>query len=508
MSKVAPIFPSSTRMRRVSLERMARLSADVWKKRGEQMALGLARYALQHVPAYRAHVKNILTGRVRAPETLAQFAKLPLVTKQGYLRAHSYTDLFPPLGLHSATTVSATSGSTGEPFFFPRGPEHDLFYERSLELLLKRQWGVGSRSTLVIIGFGLGIWIGGIFTYKNLNKLAEGELPMTVIPVGPNKELFLKSFTRFAEHYDQIILMGYPPFIKDLLDAGARDGIDWRSHRLRILTAAEGYSERFRNHLAEVSGADPVSDFVNIYGTVEQGTVAHETALANMIRRISLDRPEVFKLLFPKAQNVPTLAQYFPDHVYFEEVDGQVVATGYGSSIPLIRYAFSDLGGVIQYDEMREKLALCGIQLDREIKKHGIGSMVMQLPFVYVYARADFVIIFRGAKIYPEELRNALDNPIFGKVLTGRLSAERIECADLSQRLDIHVELSVKTKPSARLEKQIRNHLVAELRAKNSEFANNYAHDAAASTPRIVLHKYEDPAYFGGPGKQRWVKKV
>lgn len=501
--RLAYIFPAAAVSR--GLADFHLKPASFWERKGQKMALSLYSFCKEHVPAYRAHLEK--AGALEtAVNTIRDFRKLPLVSKDSYLRAHPYESLFPPLGLHRSQTVSATSGSTGEPFFFPRSAEHDALYERSMEVLLSQQWDVGKRSTLCIIGFGLGIWIGGVFTYKVFNRLAEKKLPMTLVPVGPNKDLYLRSFKKFANDFDQIILMGYPPFMKELLDAGKEHGIDWTKYRLRILTAAEGYSEEFRNHLAQLSGADPVKDMVNIYGTVEQGTIAHETALANMIRRIAHERPDVFRALFPEAATMPTLAQYYPDHVYFEQIGGQIVATGYGSSIPLVRYAFNDLGGVIGYDDMRAKLAELGIDLDAEAAKYGIAPW-LKLPFVYVHARADFVIVFRGANIYPEEVRTALDSPVLQQWITGKCALERTDSPDMRQSLDIHVELNPSLDPTDEIAAKVLEAVVSELRAHNSEFANNYAADAAASTPRIVLHHHGDPHYFSGAGKQRWVRK-
>lgn len=473
-----------------------------WEKKGRETALWLYAFAKEHVPAYR----QFTAGSPEHVRTMRQFETLPLTTKDSYLRAYPYTDLFPRTGLLAATTVSATSGSTGEPFFFPRGPEHDRMYERALEVLLKNQWQAAERSTLAMIGFALGIWIGGVFTYKNLNSLAERGLPMTIIPIGAQRDLYLKAFQKFAPHFEQVILMGYPPFIKDLLEFGAQTGVDWQAHRIRILTAAEGYSEAFRNRLAELTGADPVRDIVNIYGTVEQGTIAHETALANMIRRLASERSDIFKALFPDALNIPTLAQYYPDQIYFEAVKGQIVATSYGSSIPLVRYAFNDLGGVIPFNAMEKKLSSLGVDLAAEMRKYGIEGMALPLPFVYVHARADFSIVFRGANIYPEEIRAALDSKVFEQQITGRFSAIRKESDSLDQMLEINVELRPAVAWSDALGKKLTEHIMAELREHNSEYAYLFAHEPEKVAPSVIGRSYGDPAYFNRDGKQRWVR--
>lgn len=479
--------------------------ASARAKSGERMALDLFRFSAVNVPAYKKFLASAHFDP-RSVKAISDFARVPFSTKDSYLRAFAYGRLFPGGEVPAGTTFSATSGSTGEPFYFPREEVHDAMYEHSLELLFRNQWQVHERRTLCLLGFGLGIWIGGVFTYKTLNRLAAKGYPLSVAPVGVHVPMLLKTFQKLAPHFDQIILMSYPPFLKDFLDEGQREGIDWRSHRLRILTAAEGYSEKFRNYLADVSGADPVNDMVNIYGTVEQGTIANETAFGNLIRRIASDDKKLFKTLFPNATNMPTLAQYDPRQVYFEEVDGGIVATSYGSSIPLVRYSFADLGGVIAYDEMLLRLKASGVDIMREAKKNDIQGKILRLPFVYVYARKDFGLVLRGANIYPDEVRDGLDSRVLRSWITGRFTMERRETRFANQKLDIHVELKRAVAPRSDLAKKIRDIVIAELRERNSEFNNNYTSDPRSSTPNIILHPYRDARYFDRTGKQRWVR--
>ena len=476
-----------------------------WESEGRKMAIKLFRYCAENVPAYKRMLlqKNVSASAIQSH---AHFANVPIITKASYLKKYKYQDLFPFGTMPKSSTVSATSGSTGEPFFFPREEVHDAQYARSLEVLFRNQWGADVRRTLCLVGFGLGIWIGGVFTYKNLNALARKGFPLTVVPVGVHIPMLIKTFQNFAHLYDQVILMSYPPFLKDLLDEGSAKGIDWTKHKIKILTAAEGYSEKFRNYLADASGADPVRDMVNIYGTVEQGTIAQETAFGNLIRRIATDNEKLFKALFPHAGNMPTLAQYDPRHIFFEEIDGGIVATGYGSSIPLVRYSFADLGGVITYDRMMAILKEHRVPIAREIEKYGIKQNVLKLPFVYIYARSDFAIVLRGANIYPDEIRNALDSRTLRPWITGRFSAKKRETRTGNQILDLHVELKKSENAQPKIVMKILEVLIKELRARNTEFNNNYTSDPKSSTPNILLHQYRDPAYFDRAGKQRWIR--
>lgn len=497
-------FPSNLEKEIINLKTKP---ASYWEKKGEKAMLNLFKYVSSAVPAYKKFLKKYKI-KPASIKSIKDFEKLPQVTRDNYLRKYKYTELFPKKEFFSATTFSATSGSTGEPFYFPRGSEHDREYEYLTEIFLKNQFEIDKKKTLAVMGFALGVWIGGIFTYKVLNKISEKGYDFTVMPVGTNREQFLSSIKKFGKFYDQIILMGYPPFIKDVIDEGKAYGIDWKKYNIKILTAAEGYSERFRDYIVkEVSIKNELNDIINMYGTVELGTMANETALGNLIRSIASDNKDVFRELFPNATNIPTLVQYYPHIIHFEEVNGKIVASSYGSSIPLIRYHFSDLGGVIKFDEMIKKLKSVGIDIKKEAKKRKIDKKILKLPFVWVYARSDFAVVFRGANIFPEEIRNALGNRNIERFVTGRFTMLRKEDKKLKQILEINVELKRGVKSIKKISEKVQDAVINELCANNSEFNNEYTSHPRKATPKIVLHKYESKRYFARQGKQKWVDK-
>lgn len=473
--------------------------ASFWEEEGKIMAKKLFSFTRETVPAYKDFLEK---------NNVSDFINTPPVTKDNYLRNYPYLDLFPFQQINNATTICSTSGSTGDPFYFPRGEEEDRYYEKIAEIFLKNQFEIDKKRTLGIIGFAFGVWIGGIFTYKNFNKIAKTVDSFTLIPVGANKEIYLKSFKKFAPFYDQIILMGYPPFIKDILDNGRDHGIEWKNHNIRILTAAEGYSENFRNYLIKKGGLkNSYNDLINIYGTVEQGTIAHETALASLIRSVAVKDKKVFKEIFLGAKSVPTLAQYYPPLTYFEPINGELMATGYGSSIPLVRYKFSDLGGVIPFQEMTEKLKKFNIDILAEAEKVGISESIMKLPFVYTYARADFIVVFRGANIYPGQIRNALDKEILAPYLTGRATIIRKEDRKLNQILEVNVELQQNVEWTNDIRDQVTEIIIKDLCKYNSEYNYLYSMEPEKVVPQVVGWPYHDHKYFSTGGKQAWVKK-
>ena len=494
------------------LKELHRKPARHWEKKGKEMALRLFKFTADTVPAYRAllHEKRI---NPRDILTTDDFKKLPLIDKQTYLRSHELRDLLPHRDVSDITTFAATSGSTGEPFYLPRGELGDAQYEYIAELFLRNQFGVNERTrTLGIIGFALGIWIGGIFTYKNFNKIAGRGFNLSLAPVGADKAMFLKSLKRIGHLYDQVILMGYPPFIKDIVDEAKEYGIDWSKYRVKIFTATESFSEKFREYLAEkVCIKNPLTDILNVYGSVELGTMAHETPLTTLIRRMAVKNKKVFKKLFGSAGRLPTLAQYHPYLTYFEEADGELLGTGFGCSIPLVRYRFHDRGGVIGFDEMQERLRIAGIDIVAEARRAGIDKTVMKLPFVYVYERSDMAATLVGILIYPEYIKDALAHRMLAGSVTGKFTMETKNDARQNQFLEINIEMAHDVKKTPTLSTIVQKRVIQTLLTRSTEYKHLYTHGTPVYRkrlePRIVFWPHGDPKYFRSGIKQKWVKK-
>ena len=500
-------FFSAPRDMKRELRDLAAKPAVFWQKRGDTMALRLFRYAYQTTPAYRQFLKKHKVD-FKNICTIEDFKNLPLTDKASYLRTFAYRDLFPKRDVSYITTISATSGSTGEPFYFPRGEEQDWQSEYVGEIFLRNQFDIEHKNTLVVVGFGMGIWIGGILTYKYFNQLAQKGYNLSVAPVGTNIELFLKTIKQFGHLYDQIILVGYPPFIKDVIDEGASHGVQWGKHRIKILTAAEGYSEQFREYLARYAHLkNALIDTINIYGTVELGTMAHETALTNLIRGHLAQNSDLRRVILPHSHDLPTLVQYHPDIVYFEEVESEVVASGLGSAMPLIRYRFSDRGGVVPFDEMIVKLKEQGIDILREARKAGITHATMRLPFVYVGERIDFALVVRGANIYPEEVKTALQHKSLERFITGKFTMVKRENKQMNEYFEVNVELKNGIKLSRSLVHMIQDIIVHTLQKINSEYSDQYQSVPKIMTPPVILWPYQNAAYFKTGLKQKWIKK-
>jgi phenylacetate-CoA ligase len=71
----------------------------------------------------------------------------------------------------------------------------------------------------------MGVWIGGTITFQAFEMAGRSGYPMSIITPGINKEETFKALKKLAPYFKQIILAGYPPLIKDIIDEAPGRGI-------------------------------------------------------------------------------------------------------------------------------------------------------------------------------------------------------------------------------------------------------------------------------------------
>ena len=337
-----------------------------------------------------------------------------------------------------------------------------------------------------MVCFPLGTWVGGLFTTACVRHLAAKGFPVTTVAPGNNKAEILRVVPELAPHFEQVVLLGYPPFVKDVIDSGA----GWAEHRIKMVFAGEVFSEEWRDLVASRAGvADPVSDMASLYGTADAGVLGNETPKSVSIRRFLAGRPELARDLFGESR-LPTLVQYDPASRYFEAHEGTLLFSG-DNGVPLIRYHIADEGGLVPHDDMARFCARNGFT----------PAPGPDLPFVYVFGRSLFTVSFFGANIYPENVTVGLEQPGISEWVTGKFVLETYEDTDRDRQLRITVELAPGRDGEASL-------LAAAIRDQllrlNSEFAHYVP--AERQLPEVVLRPAGDPEYFPVGVKHRYTR--
>ncbi len=109
--------------------------AFYWENLGKRYVDKLIRFTIDTTPAYRKFlIDNGLD--YKKITGFKHLEKLPIMDKNSYLRQYPYQELYPNKNLN-LKTISATSGSTGEPFYFIRGENLEKQIQCKLFLIVK-----------------------------------------------------------------------------------------------------------------------------------------------------------------------------------------------------------------------------------------------------------------------------------------------------------------------------------------------------------------------------------
>jgi phenylacetate-CoA ligase len=468
----------------------------------EAAVLNLFRRTASHVPAYRA----FLDAHGIAPETVVSFAafrQLPLIDKPNYMHVYPLAERCRNGRLTECDRVAVSSGSTGKPTFWPRSAVDELDIALRFEQIFRDSFRAHERSTLAVICFALGNWVGGLYTTSCAWHLAAKGYPLMVATPGNKKEEIFRVVQELSPSFEQTVLLGYPPFVKDVVDAGLAAGIEWPRYRVKMVFAGEVFSEEWRSLLGERVGSKaPCYDSASLYGTADAGVLGNETPLSIAIRRFLANHPKAARELFGESR-LPTLVQYDPISRFFEVHEETLVVSG-DNGVPLVRYHIADKGGVVAYREMRDFLRDWGANM---LADYGLDENLpyRPLPFVYVFGRADFTVSFYGANIYPENVAVGLEQPEIMAWATGKFVLETKESVDGDKYLSVTAELLPGATADDEKCRVIAESVKAQLLRLNSEFANYTPPEK--QLPKVMLRPFEDPEYFPAGVKHRYTRR-
>jgi phenylacetate-CoA ligase len=453
------------------------------------------------VPAYQA----FLAARDIHPtsiQTWADFQKLPPIDKQNYLQCYPLGDLCRDGKLETGDLIAVSSGSTGKPTFWPRFLTDELQIVTRFEQIFRDSFSADTRRTLAVICFPMGTWVGGLYTTNCCRYLNSKGYLVTAIAPGNNKEEIYRVVQELGNNFEQVVLLGYPPFIKDVIDTGIVRGITWQQYNLKMVFAGEVFSEEWRSLVGERTGsANPIWDSAALYGTADAGVLGNETPLSICIRRFLAAHPEAARGLFGESR-LPTLVQYDPYSRFFEVNEGTLYFSG-NNGIPLIRYHIADNGGIIPYTQMLEFLAKWGF--DPMVELGGKPSRgIFRLPFVYIFGRANFTVSYFGANIYPENVTVGLEQLEIRDWVTGKFVMQVRSDGDRNRFLAVVVELAPGIAASESKQQAVALAIRAQLQRLNSEFANYVPPEY--QLPQVTLTATGDPEYFPLGVKHRYTR--
>lgn len=467
-----------------------------------ERALKLFQAAVASVPAYR----RFFAENGVDPEkinTFEDFQRLPLVSKANYMTVYPLPDRCKGGQLTACDRLAVSSGSTGVPTFWPRSVLDELDVALRFEQVFRHSFRAHELETLAVVCFPLGNWVGGVFTASCCWHLAQKGFPLTVATPGNKPDEILRVVRELSPWFQQTVLLGYPPFVKDVLDTGLAQGLDWSTHNVKFVFAGEVFSEEWRGLMMRRVGASlPCYASASLYGTADGGVLGNETPLTIAIRRFLSEHPAAARKLFGESR-LPTLVQYDPMSRFFEVVEGQTLAVTGDNGVPLIRYHIADRGGLMGHGEMLAFLKEAGMDA---LEAYGLEGYDCRLPFAWVFGRADFTVSFYGANIYPENVAVGLEQSGVVGWVTGKFVMEVRDDGGGSMILHIAVELLPSLVPNLTVREEIAEAICSQLLRLNSEFANYVP--AARQVPEVELRSFGDPKYFPAGVKHRYTRRA
>ncbi|MFA6000141.1 MAG: hypothetical protein WC783_04155, partial [Candidatus Paceibacterota bacterium] len=378
------------------------------------------------------------------------------------------------------------------------GRMHQTIIEDVFKLQKKR--------TLAIVCFSMGNWIAGTFTLSSLRNIARKnkQLKITTITPGIDKDDAVATLRDFAPLFESVILIGYPPFVMDVVLLAKETGVDLSKLDLHFILAGENFSEKWRSMLLKVAGApQEVNRAISIYGTADAGSIGHENPLTITLRKLALANKAFKKDLFGEITFMPTVVSYYPDQTFFELVNGQLIFTTQ-TGIPLIRYNIKDHGLLLSEEYVVSLLKKHDLykKLPGDLKK-------WKNPLIVLKGRNDVSVTFYALNIYPENLKAGLEDDTVLSLVTGKYIARTEQSKNFREQVFyIDVELKPHITPTIKIKEIISDAIFRHLLELNSEYRKlfNSIHEKALPVVRLIEYGHEQ--FIIKKAKHKWVKRT
>ncbi|OZC88799.1 hypothetical protein CH254_13155 [Rhodococcus sp. 06-412-2C] len=459
-------------------------------------ALRLVQSIALSVPAYR----RLLAEHgieIDAIATMTDLARLPTTSKDTYRRTNILSDLQSG-GPEEVETIASSAGSSGTPTFWSRGQRSTDHGAAMFGHVLRECADTEHRTTLALVTFPLGPYIGGAFMYAMLLELRKRGHRLSIATPGMDPDVIAEVVSEAADGYQQIVIFAYPPIARDLLDT---HGELLRRHDVVIIVGGEPVSEAWRSLVHGMLG-DPDGDRVRVvYGATDVGFVGYETAATIAIRSAAEHDSTLNRIVFGTEHThgdivqQPAFVQYQPEFTYIEvDSDGYLLFT-VGGVLPLVRYRVNDRGHTLVGCEVRDRLVDAGYSAlaeDIDPKAH----------YLLVFGRTDVAAIYSAVNIYPDYFRPAVEHISLATRLTGRFIARCETDSEQRQTLTLDAELRPTVESDPDTAEQLRQLSIASLRQLSAEYRIVHDQKGHDAEPVVRLRPFRSAGFVTG-GKQK-----
>ncbi|MBI2573695.1 hypothetical protein HYV86_07555 [Candidatus Woesearchaeota archaeon] len=432
----------------------------------------------QRIPHYK-HFLEKHNFDPRSVKTKQDFlTKVPETNKHGYVySAKELSTMCIDGDYHNISMIVKSSGHSGRQCYWAKSHAEDDFGKNAISVGLDLNFNVNTKKTLIINGFILGSWVTGL----NFNEFASRHNP--VINIGPDKDEILQTINDIGSKFEQILITGYPPFIKDFVDYANSLKFNWKKYKVHFIGGGEDFPESWRAYIHKNAGGAKVrsgfgaSDIGILGGTENDDTV--------FIRQLADANHEFRRAIFGDVDETPMLFQYPLNLFVFANKDRELVFTTIlpEAAQPVIKYNLEDIGGTYSYRQM-EKL----------LKQFNINhTITLPLPFFFIEGRKDGPLKFNAFMIYPENIEECIyRNKQIAQTTSGAFVFTTKFDAKHNRQLHIEFQLKKGVNVSTALTKTYETLVMKTLQEVNEGYKATCHKMAHLATPVITLYRFDD----------------
>ncbi|WP_313953697.1 phenylacetate--CoA ligase PaaK [Accumulibacter sp.] len=321
------------------------------------------RWSLRHAYEHVAHYRRKFDDHGVHPDelkTLDDLRKFPFTTKAD-LRDNYPFGMF-AVPREQVVRVHASSGTTGQPTVVGY-TQKDI--DMWATLMARSIYAAGGRrGDMVHVGYGYGLFTGGLGAHYGAERLGCTVIPMS----GGQTEKQVQLIVDFQPD----IIMVTPSYMLNLADEFSRQGVAPASTRLRVgLFGAEPWSEPMRREIESTFGIDAI-DLYGLSEIIGPG-VASECAE-------SKDGPVIWEDHFYPEIIDPATGEVLPD-----DSQGELVFTSLSKeALPMIRYRTRDLTRLLPPTSRSMR------RMDK------------------ITGRSDDMLIIRGVNVFPSQIEELI----------------------------------------------------------------------------------------------------
>jgi phenylacetate-CoA ligase len=483
-------------------------SAEWWEKQGEKKAVETFHEAAEKVPAYKDFLKKNGIKDHTKIQTIEDFKKyVPITTKENYILAYPLKDrLLVPY--EKLFTIATTSGTTGKSVYWPRLGIQDQVVTSYYEILCRNFYQIHKISTLVIVTYSLGNYIAGelnTFIWKEI-ALQYGN-KITVATPGSDLEGVLEILKGFIDKYDQIIFAGYPNFFKLIIEAGEKEGINWKNYKVKFQYGGEPCSKALANKIKEkvLGEKKDYSFLLTVYGSADAGGMGFANPFTVIVSELLEENHQLKNQVEKEKMNLgESLCQVNPLAYFLEEIEERLTIT-FGGAVPLVRYNIKDIGKIIPFNKLITIFQEEKIDIYEILREKVPQYCLFKQPLLSIKSR-ESAISLDGANVFPFQISDIIESsPWFNSF---KISKKELE--DGSAKFVVSLELKegkeLSSEEIEKLKKEYHDKMLNQLLKVNHDFKRSYQDNPKLCDPEIVIRKFKEKEF--APSKSGKVKYV